>query len=70
MRIRTDDLYKCDGCGKEQLNPQGWSYLLPLIGDSRTDHRLGSRDDFCSECAYAFKGFLKVRRSEPGAQSR
>lgn len=63
MRIKTEDHYKCDGCGKEQVNPLGWSYISPMRGQhSDTDFRSGN-EDLCSECYYEVKKFLKDARA-------
>jgi hypothetical protein len=63
MLVQTDALYRCDGCGMDKVNPEGWSYLLsPMLGDPRTDHRLNNKiQHVCSECGYAIRDFLKSR---------
>lgn len=59
MRVKTEDTFRCDGCGKEQVNPNGWSYIDPRRSGS-CDFR-SDRLDICSECYYAIRDLLKSR---------
>jgi hypothetical protein len=53
MRIKTEELFRCDACGVEKINPIGWSYIAPRTGGSG-DFRSGV-EDICSECYYKIK---------------
>ena len=50
MLLSRKENYECDLCGDQRENPQGWSTLAPMIGDTRTDFRSGVKH-VCAKCA-------------------
>lgn len=53
MKIEHQTKYKCDGCGAEEVNPAGWSSLVPMLAGGMTitiGSGISASRDYCAAC--------------------